>query len=472
MGIKSTNNFITARFSNPEAGHLSPGAVSILTYTPEASEEVLSLSAISGPRSSHGGNQSTVKERSYQCTNSKDWPLEIHSDQRANKTLRSRKTSTTTILTEAVNDQPAFESDAFAVNMPTTREPAEAYNSPYPAQVAAYHLYAEKARRNASCEYHIEHASPATVSYDYAYENIPSNPHCVLEPDATPPSSPPTISPGAFPSSPPEPSPATSSHSSRSGSVIAPRHSIAHKPIGTGPGPRQSMKDNKINHRNASTGAEHPTRILPTKTKTRPTTRAGGHEPGQAHTQTHQQPLGKPWWYFSTPPHEPSPSSFSYKAPNAYALKEAPVSWHAAPHIHSSTPTPTRHRARSFGLAWLRPNNTRHNHSSNSASTTSVDSFAFASPSKRKLFRPLGPREEPRSKARGFDEWCESVQWAVKLIAKVCLVVYLTVGAWYVLDTMREVLWVVSWPGRMVWMVCRWVGEAWERFGIFGPRRY
>lgn len=64
------------------------------------------------------------------------------------------------------------------------------------------------------------------------------------------------------------------------------------------------------------------------------------------------------------------------------------------------------------------------------------------------------------------------MQRVAKLVAKVCLVVYLAMGAWYVLDAVREIVWVVSWPGRMVWMVCRWIGEAFEKFGILGPRRY
>ena len=59
-----------------------------------------------------------------------------------------------------------------------------------------------------------------------------------------------------------------------------------------------------------------------------------------------------------------------------------------------------------------------------------------------------------------------------KLVAKVCLVVYLAIGMWYVLDAVREIVWVVSWPGRLIWMVCQWVGEVWEKFGILGPRKY
>ena len=58
------------------------------------------------------------------------------------------------------------------------------------------------------------------------------------------------------------------------------------------------------------------------------------------------------------------------------------------------------------------------------------------------------------------------MQRVAKLVAKVCLVVYLAMGVWYVLDAVREIVWVVSWPGRMVWMVCRWVGggvgEVWD----------
>lgn len=472
MEMKYTDDFITTQCPNSKTSRLNPGAVSILAYTPETPDEVLTLSVVTKLPSSYGRTQSPVGKRSYWRSNSKELPTEIFSRQKTSKTPRSRKTSTATILTETGNDQPAFESDAFAVNMPTTREPAEPYTSPSPAQIAAYQHYPEKARRNAFNDYQTEHVAPMAVSYDYAYENIPFNPQYILELDATPPSSPPTTSPGAFPTSPPEPTFTTSHYNSGFRSIPTPQHSIIRKPIGASPSPRQSMENNKSDHHDASAGAERSPPNPPTEAKARATARAQGHRSDQTPAQNHQQRSDKPWWSLSTRLHQPSPSSFSPKAPKPYTLKEIPGSWRTAPSIHSSTPTPPRHRAGSFGLAWLRPSNSRQRHGSDSTSATYTDPFALASPSKRKLSRPLGPREESSSRAGSFDEWCKSVQRVAKLVAKVCLVVYLAMGAWYVLDAVREIVWVVSWPGRMVWMVCRWVGEAWEKFGILGPRRY
>jgi hypothetical protein len=472
MEIKHTDNFITAQFPNSKIGRLSPGAVSILAYTPETPDEALTHSVVTKPPSSYRRTQSPVGKRSYWRSNSKELPMEIFSRQKTGKTPRSQKTSTATILTETGNDQPAFESDAFAVNMPTTREPVEPYTSPSPAQIAAYQHYAEKARRNVFNDYQTEHAAPMAVSYDYAYGDIPFNSHYILELDATPPSSPPTTPPGAFPTSPPEPTFTTSHYNSGSRSISTPRYPIIRKPVGASPSPRQPMEDNKIDHHDTSAGAEHFPPNLPTEAKWRATARAQGHRSDQNLAQNHQQRSDKPWWSLSTRPRRPSPSPFSPKAPKSYTLEEIPGSWRTASGIHSSTPTPPRHRAGSFGLAWLRPSSSRQRHGSDSTSTTYIDPFTLASPPKRKLSRPLGPREESSSRAGSFDEWCESVQRVAKLVAKVCLVVYLAMGAWYVLDAVREIVWVVSWPGRMVWMVCRWIGEACEKFGILGHRRY
>jgi hypothetical protein len=65
---------------------------------------------------------------------------------------RSRKTTDATIRTDATETQPAFESDAFAIHMPTTREPIlfspvlrAKLSSPSKAQVDAYQTYKRKA---------------------------------------------------------------------------------------------------------------------------------------------------------------------------------------------------------------------------------------------------------------------------------------------------------------------------------------
>lgn len=111
----------------------------------------------------------------------------------------SRKTGHATIHTEGVNGQDSFESDAFAVHMPTTRIPIidapVARNkpaSPTRAQVEAVQTYREKAQqarqRNDTVGVRVP---PNIASYDYAYAGtstvntaIPAS----LKPSGSPPS--------------------------------------------------------------------------------------------------------------------------------------------------------------------------------------------------------------------------------------------------------------------------------------------
>ncbi|PSN69497.1 hypothetical protein BS50DRAFT_664514 [Corynespora cassiicola Philippines] len=113
----------------------------------------------------------------------------------AHTTPRSRKTSHTTILTDSGAAQPAFESDAFAIHMPTTREPIlepahrtrQILPSPSPpplpspgpelglglglasAQAEAYRTYARKAAAVRVQDRELGVRVPSRiVGYDYA----------------------------------------------------------------------------------------------------------------------------------------------------------------------------------------------------------------------------------------------------------------------------------------------------------------
>ena len=120
----------------------------------------------------------------------------------------SRKTGHATIQTDAVDGHEAFESDAFAVHMPTTRipiidTPVSRPKAASPAaQAEAVETYKEKAKqaraRNNSVGVRVPHN---IASYDYAYasssRNEPPIP-AVLKPSSSPPAP-----AGAFPVSPP-----------------------------------------------------------------------------------------------------------------------------------------------------------------------------------------------------------------------------------------------------------------------------
>ena len=121
----------------------------------------------------------------------------------------SRKTEHATIRTDGADGHESFESDAFAVHMPTTRipiidAPVSRPNptSPTKAQIEAIHTYKQKAKqareRNDSIGVRVP---PNIASYDYAYTNT-TGATAAVPAILTPYSSLPNPS-SAFPSSPP-----------------------------------------------------------------------------------------------------------------------------------------------------------------------------------------------------------------------------------------------------------------------------
>lgn len=121
----------------------------------------------------------------------------------------SRKTGHATILTDAIDGHDAFESDAFAVHMPTTRIPIIDApvsrlkpGSSTKAQAEAVRTYKEKAKqareRNNSVGVRVP---PNIASYESIYACIPKNETSI--PAALKPSNSPPAPAGAFPVSPP-----------------------------------------------------------------------------------------------------------------------------------------------------------------------------------------------------------------------------------------------------------------------------
>ncbi|OCK82055.1 hypothetical protein K432DRAFT_391605 [Lepidopterella palustris CBS 459.81] len=513
------DDFTTGRFPNSNTGHLSPSTVSILAHhAPEPLEEVLTLSAFSKPGSTHNADQLSPERRTRWRSNLNKCRMEIRSSPITGTTTPwSRKTSSATILTERSGNQPAFESDAFAVNMPTTREHIEPTHgefrarlpSPSSAQVAAYQHYAERARRSASHEYHLEHIPARIVSYDHAYENMPSNTQYVLELDATPPSSLHLDSPRAFSTSlsacPVEPYYYTSNPRSVSSSS---QHSITRKPFGESPS-HQSNDAPYVRYRTVATssrepasghrrlyhdvecGAEHSPSISPKgKWKAKVRNKQKHHDRTQSQQQADKPPK-ESWWSLYTrsipqpaPATAPQPTHLPFSSPKptqSYAIKVAPSFWHTAPQFSTTsvTPPPNTARPHTKASAWLRPATTPSHpqNSSTSATTTGyIDPFAPSPPplhphtttatSPRKLARSPGPRPPPslsthpstvtpKFRAAAFEAEPAQVKRLATLILKICLVVYVAVGLYYILDAVRETIWIMMWPVRVTGTVWR-----------------
>ncbi|KAF2847002.1 hypothetical protein T440DRAFT_540158 [Plenodomus tracheiphilus IPT5] len=132
--------------------------------TPKTLEEVLSISA-QVPITSSNRSESSTKNYTFAT------PVRARYPQRG---ASSRKTGHATIHTDATEGHEAFESDAFAVHMPTTRLPI--LDHPIPstktspsAQAEAYQTYKEKARQVRESNNSTGVRVPSKiVSYDYA----------------------------------------------------------------------------------------------------------------------------------------------------------------------------------------------------------------------------------------------------------------------------------------------------------------
>jgi hypothetical protein len=121
----------------------------------------------------------------------------------------SRKTGHATIHTDPVGGHDAFESDAFAVHMPTTRIPIldapvsrPKAGSTTRAQAEAVQTYKEKAEQARKRNNSVGVRVPDNIaSYDYAYASTPKQ-DAAIPAVLKPSNSPPALA-GAFPTSPP-----------------------------------------------------------------------------------------------------------------------------------------------------------------------------------------------------------------------------------------------------------------------------
>ncbi|KAF2805594.1 uncharacterized protein BDZ99DRAFT_574499 [Mytilinidion resinicola] len=523
--VRQNTDFITARFPNPKTGRISPSNVSTLTthHTPETLEEALKRSAIPNALSTNGSVRPHSERKGGWRSNSKDWWMEIKSSPATKGTQRSRKTSNATILTDGEGEEPAFESDAFAILMPTTREPIEPpaerpkcefrakLPSPSLAQVAAYQHYAEKTRRNASQEYKKEPVPNRIASWDYAYPDPHSAPEVVMEQRLTPPMSPPTDSPGTFPASPPLSPLVPPHHTRHPRSISTPAHSVARKPVAAESSSRQ--QDHTL-PRDTLGGAEHSPPLSPSIAKDKVKIRVKA----KAKTEP-EKPQKVSWWslYARSAPtitattrshtsssssgsssssahttsRTPSPTKNRVVAPPAvaYTLKETPGAWHTAPITTNATTDPATHpkpqtprtRGLGFYLSWLKPAGPR---PPTPTPTPAPYSSPFTTTQTPRLHKLNGvPAHLAATPAARAQNGFAQLQRAVLLLLKVCLVLYVAVGAWFVLDAVREAMWVVTWPvqavglvfgvlGRVLWEVGRLGAEGWRRLSAYGGRRF
>lgn len=167
--------------------------------TPKTLKEVFSISA-------KLPIDSTTKPKPTGPTKKSTIPTPVRSQQ-PQRGPSSRKTGHATIYTDATDEHAAFESDAFAVHMPTTRLPIIdrpiSPKKPSPvAQAAAFRTYQEKAHQVRARNHSTGVRVPSKiVSYDYASSKIVSRDAAQAEKFNEPPS--PLQPAGSFPLSPP-----------------------------------------------------------------------------------------------------------------------------------------------------------------------------------------------------------------------------------------------------------------------------
>ncbi|KAJ4989931.1 hypothetical protein SVAN01_04578 [Stagonosporopsis vannaccii] len=191
----------------------------------------------------------------------------------------SRKTGHATIHTDAVDGHEAFESDAFAVHMPTTRIPIidtpvarSKSSSPTKAQVEAAQTYRQKAREAREKNNNIGVRVPPNIaSYDYAYASTSKTQASI--PAVLKPSSSPPAPAGAFPISPPMVQERWTRTEPRSAptitkSKISSNTSVYRKPTVTGVTTAASVIEESVHfvRADANGGASRPT--TPSKSTT------------------------------------------------------------------------------------------------------------------------------------------------------------------------------------------------------------
>jgi hypothetical protein len=492
----SPQNIITAQFPNPKSTKITPGNVAISHYPPpQTPSDALSLSNPSCPPLPplHRSLPRQPLDRSQ----SSEYFLEI----RKNSVPQSYQTNEGMIHTDATSTQPAFSSDAFAIQMPTTREPildTPIYRAKLPgiskAQVDAYQTYKEKAKlvreRNNSEGVRV----PSKIlSYDYGYGKARKGPGV----HPSPPHSPTKLSvAGSYPTSPPleqEPWIHTQDvgyNSSRHRSTTASSNiSITRKPIAilSTPSTTPTRTRYQAHASDTSPGAStcHPStppklklllkpQAVPTTPSRPPRKNLYTHSPPSTASSRSSSPEKPERTAFSTRAASPEKTGarFAYTTTGAEAEKKEAVPLFAATRRDAAKKKreeKEREREKVGRWTWLRPTGTRVGKlgltPTTITSTTTIttprplpdgkigyiDPFTQHSPPPPMVSRSPSPRKlQPLASKRKVDSGFAQISSLGLLIAKVCLVVYLLVGVYFVLDAVREAVHVLGAPVRGV----------------------
>ncbi|KAF2727632.1 hypothetical protein EJ04DRAFT_570209 [Polyplosphaeria fusca] len=511
FGGESPHSFITATFPNPKMEHMSPSNVAISVYhTPDTIEEALTLSSTPPPPPPHQSKFTTPSRPTLPRSGSSTYYLEVKKSPSPKQEPRSRKTNQATIKTEATDTQPEFESDAFAIHMPTTREPIIDSAEPSlrmrlptasKAQIEAYRTYKEKAqqvRENEfknkpvrGTEYKNKHPPSKIVSYDYAYGNgATSQP---LELHINPPKSPLAHSPaGAFPNSPPLKQggwaqPGAYVHGPRSMSES--EHLLPRRPVGLA---NIRIKDkNPFQHGDSHAGARSSPSPTPDRIRVRIVPRTKDPNPPQKESRFSLYNRLSP---NPSPTTSSSPSSRSPSPTKPTPTSGDPIFGYTTTSITGTPAPPPKPPKKPWKWAWLRPTPVA---ARSAKPTPSKQTAAYMDPfllhatpapthpntptssrpaSPKKLIRVAAHKGSENRKGE-FDSGFAQVKSAGGLVVKVCLVVYALVGLYFILDAIREAVHALGAPFRVVRVVGgyvlvggmwvgRGVGGMWERWGV------
>jgi hypothetical protein len=488
-------DMITARFPNPKTSHLSPSNISISTFpTPNTIEDALVSSSTPPPPPPHNDRISVPIRQPLPRSQSSSWWMEIRKSPSPKKESRSRKISDAIIQTEGTGNQPVFESDAFAVQMPTTREPIleqpvfrAKLPSPSKAQVDAYQTYKQKAQDARERQHSQGVRVPSKIiSYDYTYATAAKKPQH-LEPEHAP--------AGSFPVSPPIPQPEWAGLAYPQGPRVvsgSTHFSTPRKPVNFA-----SCESNNSRPRyargDADSGAAHSTpspKPAAIKAKAK-------FKSQDDHAPKYSQPCT---FHNRSPPSSstensrtPSPTKpISSRPSPKHAIFGFSSNDHAGTVAGASISSPPKAVKASFKnsskWAWLRPNGPRVAKPSTSQTATPativktmtyVDPFVLhATPlstppnTTPTTSRPASPHKQlirtealaqPTAKGE-YETGFKQVKSFATLIVKVCLVVYALVGFYFVLDAVREAMHALGAPFRAVkmvgdqmWMVGIWL---------------
>ena len=526
-------SIITAQFPNPKMWDLSASNVSISACrAPESMDEALACSAIPPRPPPHAGDVNAMPKyrNPLERSQSSEYHLEIRKNLAA-KEPRSRKVDPTTIRTDATDTQPAFESDAFAIQMPTTREPiieAPVFRAKLPtpskAQIEAYQMYKRKAQQVREQNNEGVRVPSKIISYDYAYAGKNAAPP-PLEINSIPPASPPHQSPaGSFPVSPLLAQGGWGSQFHKKDSSLhmhvhgpgstsgSSQISISRKPVGTGPTTSSPTHPRILQHSNTEISAPSTPSSPrpPPKFKIRFNPKSKPFDPPQKeswstlYTRTSTPPSSNS--HAQSPPKPLSPSTPTASDTSASGTDgDDPIFRHTTTSIPSNhatlTQTPLKHRKKGTPTlprhtltsrwAWLRPSGPRVLEPGLVTATPPITSTPPASsprpsayytspfpparyPSSptphRKLSRAQHP---PTSQAEGKGKSGSGFAQVVSvgyLVVKLCLVVYVLVGLYFILDAVREAVHVMGAPFRGVGAVVRgvWGGVVWVGGRVVG----